>query len=405
MADNQLVVTTGKFDPDTIGERDDRVRLVLAGSEVYIAESWEVKCSIFTQPAGFSLRMGNAAVLAELIRKYPPRTPFQLFIGKALQQTGRTDAPGAEDSAGGSEFSVRGRDALSPLHDDLIADESNFSEPTYLELVKKQLKEVGLGDRTVTGSNRANREIKAGVKLQELLPPRTVDQILTDAAPSGTTSGIVHQSVQAKLGERRYEFLKRYLDLAGLFLWAAADGNFILSEPNVNQKPAFRIQRRLSDTRDTTNVKRGSFEDATEHRFSEYSVYGRGAGKKGGHPKALGTFVDSEMVNWGFKKTKTIRAARARTKEQAEFIARRHAAEDRRQGSKLRYVMSGSSTPSLNGSRLIYGVDMLCEVDDEIYGFRETFYVSDVAFRRSPQTETELLLTRPQDLVFGPLGE
>src|SRR6266571_492908 len=138
------------FSPNTIGELDDRVRLVLNGNEVLIAETWDVKCSIFTQPAAFSLRLGHGGTVAELIKRYPPRTPFQLYIGKSQQQSGRTDARGAEDSAGGSEFTVRGRDTLAPLHDDLIADESVFNEPTYVDLVKKQLKEVGLGDVKLT---------------------------------------------------------------------------------------------------------------------------------------------------------------------------------------------------------------------------------------------------------------
>lgn len=391
------------FNPNTIGELDDKVRLVLGGDEVLIAETYECKCSIFTQPAAWSIRLGHGNVVAQLIKRYPPRTPFQLFIGKTLQQTGRIDTPGAEDSIGGTEFTVRGRDLLAPLHDDLIADERTFTEPTYAKLVRKHLDEVGLQSSKLIFSNRANREIKAGVRIVELLPPRTVEQIITNAQTTGETTGITHQAVQAKLGERRYEFLKRWLDLAGLFLWAGADGNFILSEPNGNQQPSFLVSRKLTDTRETTNVKRGSYENATEHRYSEYSVYGRGAGRKGGHAIATGTFVDDEMVALGFTKTKTIRNSRVRTKTHGEFIARRHCAEDRRAGFKLHYTMSGHTTPALTGGRLVYGPDLVGSVKDELFGINDDFYVSDVTYRQAPQTETELVFTKLNALVFGGL--
>lgn len=354
------------------------------------------------QPASWSVRLGHGGTVKDLIKRFPPRTPFKLYIGQHLQQTGWTDTPGDEESNGGTEFTLRGRDKLAPLHDDLIDSERTFNESTYFSLTEKQLDEVGLGDETLFATNRAMRQIKAGVAIRELLPARDVFQILTEADGAGTTGGIVHQSIQARLGERRYEFLKRYLDLAGLFLWSAPEG-FVLTEPNANQKPIARIERGLNQTTQDTNIVRSSYENGTEHRFALYEVYGRGAGRKGNHAKALGSFRDIEMSVLGFKKRKTIRAQNVRTVNQANFMARRHCAEDRRAGFKLRYVMSGHTTPSLNGAgRSVWTVDTVVEVADELRGIEGQFYVSECTYRRSPQTETEIVLTRPEDLVFGP---
>jgi prophage tail gpP-like protein len=391
------------FDPDKIGENDDQVRLVLGGFDVLIAESWEVKTSIFTQPASWHIKMGYGGITKVLINTYPPNTPFQLFVGKALQQTGSLDTPSADETDGATEFSLRGRDALAPLHDDLIDAERSFNVSTYYDLVRLQLDEVGYKNRALAASNRANRKIKAGIPLVELAPVRTVQEILMNTGGTGGTGGISHQQVQARLGEKRYEFIRRYLDMVGLFLWAAADGSFIISEPNANQKAAVRIRRTLNDTRQDTNVERASYSNATEHRYSKYSVYGHGAGRKGNHAKALGSYVDPEMTDWGFVKTKTIHSDNVRTNQQATYLALRQAAEDRRQGFKLTYTLAGHTWAAIDGTgRYTWSPDTVVDLDDQLLGLQGNYYVTDVTFTRAPQTVTEVVLMRPSDLLFGP---
>lgn len=389
----------GSFDPNTIGQVDDQVTLTLAGEDVLIAESYEAKASIFTQPAAWSIRLGHGGVVASLLAKYPPRTPFELRIAGNVQQSGWLDAPGAEESSGATEFTVRGRDTLAALHDAYVDSEVSFADAKYIDLVRKQLDLVGLEDRIIVGSNLANRSIKSGVRVVELEPLKTVDQILTEA---GGPPSVSHQTIQYKLGERRYEFLKRYLDLAGLFLFATGDGNFVLSAPNAKQRPVARIVRKLGQLRTAVNVKSASFVNGTENRFSRYDVYGRGAGRKGGHPKALGTFTDDEMVGWGFQKTHTIRSSNCRSKEQATFLARRKCAEDRRAHWQFKYTVSGHTTASTTGERAVWTPDTVIDVDDDLLGMHGIFYLAECTYRRNPQTETELVLMRPQDLLFGP---
>lgn len=394
-----------KFALDSVGNIDDRVRLELGNDEVMIAESYDVKVSVFSQPATFSLRLGNASVAAKIIHRYPPRTPFKLYIGGVLQQTGETDGP-ASKGTGGTNVTIKGRDLLQRLHDDHVDADFTFKDGTYLSLAKRQLEIVGLGKSTLFSTNRANRQIRSGVHLAELAPPRTVDQIVTGAAaPPGSTgeSTLVHQQIQAKLNETRYDFLLRYLQLAGLFFWAAADGSFVISEPNANQKPMAAIIRRVGQTRLETNVVDHDFTNDTTHRFAEYSIAARGTGGKNGHPKALGSFVDDEMFNWGFSKKKIWRSQNARTKAQAEFLARRMAAEDRRNGWRLSYTLSGHTTPfATSGERAVWTPDSVVRVEDEILGISGLFYVGECSYKRSPHTTTEISLLRPQDLVFGP---
>lgn len=387
------------------GEVDDRVRIRLgADDDVRICESYDVRVGVFNQPTQFTIQLGHADIAANLINRWPPNTSFELYIGDVLQQTGKTDGPACR-GAGGTRVTIKGRDALAPLHDDHIADERTFKDDTYISLAKKQLEAVGLGGTPIRGSNLANRQIRSGVKLVELSTGRTGDQIVTQAAaPPGSKgeSTLIHQQIQARLNERRYEFLLRYLQLAGLFFWAAADGTFVLSGPNGSQKPMGSIIRHVGQSRLETNVVDHDFSNDTTHRFSEYSVYGRGSGGKNGHAKALGTFVDDEMFNWGFTKKKIWRSQNARTKEQAEFLARRMAAEDRRNGWQLKYTMSGHTTPFTGGARAVWTPDTIVRVQDEILGIEGYFYISECQYRRSPATTTEITLLRPVDLIFGP---
>lgn len=382
-----------------IGEIDDRVRLFVGDEEAVICETYSVHVSVFNQPARWTVQLGSADTCSALLKMFKPGRTFRLKIGDVLQQTGTLENQGAK-TRGGTAVTISGRDQLAPLHDDHISDERTFKDDTFLSLARKQLDAVGLQNHPLVGSNRANRKIRAGVPLVELAPPRDVTQILTEATGA---PGISHMEILARLNERRYEFLNRYLQLAGLFMWAGADGSFILSEPNAKQEPISSIIRRPGQSRQETNVIDDDFNFRTEHRFSEYSFYAKGVGRKNAHAKALGVFVDDEMTNLGFVKKKVARSQNARTKAQAEFLARRAAAEDRRSGWTLSYTVSGHSTSSnKTGESCVWTPDTVVHVDDQILGILGDFYLGEVEYRRSPETTTRLTLFRKEDLVYGP---
>lgn len=376
-------------------EQDSRPRLVVDGSEILVAESYEITASILTQPAAFSIRLGHGGVARELLQRFHPGLPFQLYIGDTLQQTGRLEDPGAEGGTGATEVTLKGRDLLSLLHDDEFNADTAFQDQTYDSLVESQILAVGL-DATLFTTNDANRRILTGEKQPKVAAPVVI------AAPIGDTGekNIPHQTIQARLGERRYAFLRRYLDMAGLFLWCACDGSFVLSAPNGNQPPIARICRRRGETRNVVNVLRASYSNGSSHRHQLYEVYGRTGGRKGGRAKIKGVFTDEEMKAWGIVKTRAIRSKSARTVEQAVSIARRKCAEERRQDWRLTYTMAGHKTPSFRGGVITWAPDIVVDVQDDEYGIFGPHYVETVTFRVNPQAETELQLMRIEDLVF-----
>src|SRR4051794_16517789 len=137
------------FSSDDLGAGDDAVRLTLGGEDVLVAESYEIKQSILTQPAAFSIRLGWGDVVRDLAKKYPPKTPFTLSIGNVVQQMGETDGYELEGTGGATQITIRGRDALAPLHDAYVTADESIHNATFHDVVVKAIEASGIKDYTL----------------------------------------------------------------------------------------------------------------------------------------------------------------------------------------------------------------------------------------------------------------
>lgn len=382
-----------QFTSDTRGNLDDRVRITLGGEDVLIAESYTVKQSMLTQPAIWSIRLGHADAVAQLLKKYPPNTPYKLYIGDVLQQSGRLDDQEANGDANGSSVTFSGRDGMALLVDACIVADKSYTSESYAEVVRSVLAEVAPGAALVF-TNETNRSVQAGTTvIQSDLP---IDPV---AIP---TSAAKERPMRAKAGQRQYQFLKDQLDRAGLFLFCAADGSYVLTAPNGGQQPITRIVRRRGQHGDIANVVSYRYRNATSSRYSTALIHGCGGGGKAGRQKTKGLFDDEEMLGYGFDRPLVIRDKKSSTGGHAETIARRKIAESRRTGWNLTYTLAGHTAPKLNSyDRVVWAVDTVVEVDDQEIGLSGTFWVESVEFSRGPETKTVITLMRPEDLVFG----
>lgn len=381
---------------DVTGDLNDRVKLILNESETVVyASSYEVSQSILTQPSTFSLRLGWGGTIKDLIARVQPGTKFQLEINGALQQTGAIDGYDAtSDGTDGGSLTIHGRDALAPLHDAFIDTETSFGDATYAEMVAESLREL-IPDSILYFNNDANRKLTTGIGVKTLAMP--------DVDPTQNATGPSAKQIKTRVGERVYEFVKRQLDRAGLFLWAAGDGSFVLAAPNANQAPRYQILRRRGQTRNAVNVVSAHHKNSTEGRYTEATIIGRGGGKKLGRTKTTGHFADPEMDGW-FPNGRPLllRDQNLSNNEQAEFYARRKLAETRRAGWNLNYTVAGHTIPSLaNGARAVWGIDTVVSVTDDEFGLVGSYYIEKVVFRRNPKTTTEITLQRPADLIFA----
>jgi prophage tail gpP-like protein len=398
MASNQPDLAQG------VGGLDDSVRLVVGSDDLLVATGWNIAEEILSQPSAFSVAVGMSSPPGAFMRKYPKRTAVQLYIGSALQMTGQIDGYRVKGAAG--TLTIKGRDALAPLHDGSSESPRSFIDGSYSDAVKWALKEAGLDPDRLVSSNAANRKINAGVPIDELDAPVTIDQVNQEqTSSSGTTSTVgatIKQEHQYKLSESLLTFVRRLLDRAGLFLWAAADGSFILSQPNGAQAPTYRLTRKLNDA---SNVIECDFNDDATHRHSAAVVYGRGGGRKAGRGKAKGAVIDEEMSNLGYTQAVLYRDVNVQNVEQAEFFARRKLAEERREGWSLSYPVSGHRLPAMSGGLpAVITPDTTAQIDDDYLDIHGVHYIEGVTRTRDPHTTSIVRLMRLNDLVFGNAG-
>jgi prophage tail gpP-like protein len=417
-------VTT--YASDTIGTQDP-VLLVLGGDELMVSESWNVHEGVLEQPMAWTIQCGWGGTAKDFLSRYTKGTPFQLYVAGALQTTGRLDGRRAANPGGGTTVMLKGRDMLARVYDSHVDAVQTFQDSTYVNLVWRVLLYLNL----VTGqnpdpaqlatTNEANRQIKAGKTktIVQLAPPRTVDEILTDAEGVPVTPG-VHQQIQANIGESWLSFLRRYLDPAGLILWAAADGTFVLSSPNTAQQPLYQITRQdMTNTTQPGNVTGYEFDDDATHRHSVCVCYGRGGGRKTGRTKGKGGVVDDDLFNepsgWyrpqasgglanGYAQPLAIREANCQNTEQAENFAQRKLAEERRRGWVLSYTVAGQVLPvyGSTGGLAVITPDTIVSVNDEELGLQDNYYLESLERSRHPYTSTKIRLCRTTDILLDP---
>lgn len=381
----------------------NRVTLRSDGIPVLYAESYEIQQGILQQPAAFAIRLGADVPTHELADMWPPNTPFTLSINDAPQFTGRTDGFTMSTSESGGSVTLRGRDALAPLHDGYATSERSFASATFEQLVNAALTEVhGLsGAPTLIYSNEANRKAIVGVPVKQTAKPK-IDGVEPDVWVTKPAQG---KQIQIKMGQRWLsDFLKPELDRAGLFLWAAGDGTLILSTPNTSQEPTYSIHRRRAgySAGYITNIISSEWRNEPTARFSRCDVHCRSAGGDKARVKSFGTYDDAEVISWGINRPLCIKDDTAKTIQQAEFLARRRIAEARRAGWALTYTVAGHTAPSLfNGAPAVWAPDTIVAVEDDQLGLFGSLYLESVEHRVQPHATTTLHLMRIEDVIFG----
>lgn len=394
-----------------LGGSSDQVLLRLGSEDLKIVESYEVRVSVLQQPGAFSLRLGWAKTAADLLKHYPPGTPFELYIGPSLVMSGLTYGR-AQPSSNYTQIELKGRDYLAVLFDDEVQKEQSFTDDTYYKLTRRILDQVGLKEDLGDGqggptrfvledNNDNNRTVVSRVKAK----PRSKGEVV-ELIETGNKTGagkVFYKSAKAKTGTRWFDFLQEQYKFRGLFLMSTGSGNFALFRPRADMDPTCQITRSRGATRKQGDAVSCRFQDDTTMRHATYVVYGRGGSGKEGRDQIRGKHVDDEMVAYGFRNTRTVIDDDCKSSKEADFIARRMCAEERRGGWQLEYTVSGHTFPSMvaKGGFGVWAPDTVCRVEDDELDIHGNFYVESVTFSRSPETTTAITLMRPQDLIFA----
>ncbi|MFO0615363.1 MAG: hypothetical protein U0414_22410 [Polyangiaceae bacterium] len=347
---------------------------------------------------------------------YGQRDGYQLFYAADLARVQMTGDGSKSAGPGGPPGGVR--IALPKLDDDSddgpetlggFIDRANAKDAKGFPLSKKDIITLGqLSDpnaRTLVVPLNAVREVNAR-QYKNRKEFRAAIAYLKAAAKSYKASPgpPPKPTATSKVGSKMYEgLLAPELDRAGLFLWHAGADQIILGAPNVTQAPIARIERRLSGRNGkSAQVVDTSFNDNARRRYTSYTVHAKAGGGAQARTFKDGTAVDLEMLSLGYLRPNAIEDSKCKSNEQAQALAQRKLATDRRAGWSLEYTVRGHVTESLRGTRAVWAFDTMVEVIDEVLGIEGVFYVESVEHQRSLSgTTTKLRLMRPADALFG----
>lgn len=355
-----------------IGEGSERAAVVVNGRRIEIYESYEARVSVLTQPSSFVLHLGSGESAADLMRLCPPRALFEFVVGDQVVFRGRLGGPRHADKPA-TDVTIRGRDFLADLHDKFAISDCSYPSITPAALVRAAMDQCGMKDIKLSAEH-----------------PRA-------KKPIGKVGSI-------KTGNKWYDFIKKQLDRIGLFLWCLPDGTVELAEPDSSATASFKIVRRKTGFNAfENNPLSGEYDNDLDKRYSEYIVAGRGGIPKEGTIKARAGWVDEEMQNLGYTKPFVITDKQAKSREEAEHLARRRAAEINRGAWKLTYTMSGHMSARADGSgTLIWEPNRTVDVKDDKIELYRTLYIEGCAYQGiKDSTTTVLNLMRPEHMIFA----
>lgn len=389
----------------SIGDKSDAIELSIGENVIRVYEDYDVQMSVLQQPSAFTLRLGWAGVSSALLDAVTPGLPFQLRVADVPVLSGRVDGRRLRSNAGGSYVEVKGRDWMAVLYDAFVEEERSFANKTYFELTRTVLDLVGLDWAELVGTAATQQKAIAGFQTTKVVNEEIVKQVQTGALDPNSatyTSKVVNKTLKAKLGERWLDWLNRQYKQKGLFLWCAGEGYFVLSEPEWDQLPAFTLLKSRGMETEYATILDTDWNDDTTQRHSEIKVYGRAGGGATGRAKVTGSYVDEEMVSRGLAKRLVVHDDDVKSAEEAGFVARRMAAEERRAGWNLTYTVSGHTMPSIQGAgTAIWGPNLVARVSDDEVPIEGSLYVESVRYSRKPDTTTTITLMRPEDLIFA----
>lgn len=406
---------------------DEGVRLRINGEDITnIYQRYTVSASVFTQPAAFSVTVGDGASVAELRRRFRRGHPVELLVNDNVVARGEIDGIDAHGTP--SVVTFRGRDLCRRLFDNTVSVERSFQNETYYELTRAVLDEVGLEDEPLLVSNELPRKHFSKIDAKQSKAPVYADteevikpeiaayrpyfnpdtQAMVDALSRVVVRRIlveqgrtVRHVVKAKIGTTWWEFLQEQYTKVGIFLWHTPLG-FVLSGPNANQEPSYRLLRRRGEDRNAVNVVDASLTEGQPGTHAICVVYGKTGRGKVGRLTCRGEFRDELAIRAGYSERITFEDDEVTSDAEATYVARRRIAEERRNDWRLTYTVAGHSVLASQGlGRGIWAPDTVVSVVDDEYGLDDLYYLHEVVFSRDPKTTTTLHLMRREDLVFA----
>lgn len=356
----------------------EEAKIVLEdGTELKQWNSYTIDSEFLTPTDGWSFTVGDERLQSDasyaLLR---PDARVQIWVDGTLQLTGIIDSVDWQSSPdGGTTCTVQGRDVLRTLCKANIWPGFSVKDLTLDKMVEKVLGIYYPEDTpSLFTDNSAQREVLA---LSGAFSPKD---------RSAKQKKLIERA-QAHPNEGAFEFLSRNLRRFGLWIWATADGNVVVSGPEYDQEPAYWVTRQRGG--------RGAHWPSSGFRHDRTSVptymmvRGKSTGKEWEKTEVHGVATDTDALYPNVVEPSYVQHDEAKDVEQCEAFARQELSR-LKQNERL-YTVTGVGHRDRHTGN-IFAVDTLAAVDDEFTGVRETMYVAGRTFRKDlgGGTTTEL---------------
>lgn len=353
------------------------IELFIAGQRVGYNESYSIKMDIFTQPSQFSTSFGWGRTAADLLENVRPYQSFLLKIGGKPAFRGRLDKVSAAEGTG-TTITMSGRDNIAELFRYKTDTDFQLSKTTYSGMLRELLERLEISPITIVENAELAAKQRTGAPQKRFsfaMDPGTSEFVIKESLST------INSQIKAQVGQTLYAFLKTYLDRASLFLWSGPNGEFILSRPNPNQKPIYKIFRSVDVNRSNAKLVEYSNDITDQHAF--VAVNGRTGGTKAGRVYVKGAETNDYVLSLGLKNFRSVRDKHAHSPKQIDDLGKRIVAEERRKGFKLVYQVAGHRTERLGGGEAVWSIDTVVDVDDNLIGLKGSFFVEGVSYERS----------------------
>jgi prophage tail gpP-like protein len=366
-----------------------------------------------------------------------PGAAVKLSVNGIIQSSGYIDS--VEKSASrssGTEWRIEGRDRLGQPIDACADPTVSLKESmTLMEAFKLIFAPYGWSkDDQFIESNELEVALKTG-------ETRRSKKQVSSAKGFGKKRIAQYKLHQYRpyMQESVMDFALRVSQRFGLWIWSSADGEkLIISEPNFDQEPIYRIFRGPEGTNVLDGSVKLSAAEQPSHiiadTFSRGGEFGRGRvkaiienpavqvkGYEDGRPfpqfdkyKAAGAKVLTLPKSTQFFKYVTLPKPRilylhddeSHTQEHLENYVLQQLALLMRKSLTAHYRVEGHGQ-IVDGFFTPWTVDTVVEVDDEVASLNEKLYVLGRTFTksRSGGTTTDLELIRLNTMVFSDTGK
>jgi len=371
--------------------------------------SYAIESDLLQPADAFSVTLNNpAGFMVGKIAKYDL---VEVLVDGAVQMTGYVDDLNWSVDGGGAKVEVTGRDLFGLLVDCSIAPKT-YRSKDLLQLAKA-IAGQWVGNWEV--HNEANRLAlqKASARVKSLNSRRR-EWLDDDTGPSPAGVPIarynrlnklikiakanqtkmratVYPRIKVDPGQTAFDVLKKVAKAAELMLWLAADGTGIISRPNYAGPVQYTIDFHNAESalRDRNNVLSARCRDSGGSRYQTYTYAGSTLNTVdwwGNQTLQKHEITDPEVTI-----PRTIWAVgSAKSRTEAKRNAERQQQRAEFESLSLDYTVRGHKQGDLT-----WQVDSLVNVDDEINGFQDVYYLTKRRFTGDAEGQkTELTLRR-----------